>query len=414
MFDLRLPQFVVVVAIFVMMILSMVTPTISSSTSSSTSTLTFLKITTPSSRPRKKRSVTWGVQSSRWNVNTTTTLSKTTTTTAEAIFIHTIRGGETTEDETTTEVVVPTSTMSIPAGLVGVLDLRPDDVKTASSSALLSSSIFASAISDDQTDDQSTVTTKAMIVSESDIGIFPASPSSSVFQNDYGDNEGYSSIDGNDNNDNEAVAAETVGMLCNSIYLLVSYNPIAGTTVLHRNAGVQLVSLINGIRQQQQNHSDSNNKIHLKLLLFRDTRQEQQQEKEDETETSTNSEWNSQGADFLVDRIRTFYAMSHDSSSANQQSDDTNDTDATASDPFETVAIEPLWITSFSSSPEGQSEIAIAREEILSTTRIVGDATGANSGGKNNKKDGNSDTWSNIQEMYDSMGGKGKIVIHNR
>ena len=132
-----------------------------------------------------------------------------------------IRGGATsTEDDDTTaeqpQVVVSTTTKSIPPGLVGVLDLRPDDVKAVAAS---SASIFATTTISDQTDDVGT--TKAVIVSESDIGIFPAS--ADVMNNDDDEDEGDSSSIGGQKDDNEAVAAETVRFtyLYRTIQLLV-------------------------------------------------------------------------------------------------------------------------------------------------------------------------------------------------
>ena len=282
----------------------------------------------------------------------------------ETSEIH-IRGGADENSPMSTDGQAPPSTPTTTSGFVGVLDLRPD----------------ASA-SEDST------SAKALIVSERTIAALPRSMSShsvNVAMSD--EEEGI-----NEEDENEAVAAETVGASCNTICLLIAYNPVGGTTVLHRTAGVQIVSLINGIRQQLRKQKD---KVKLRLILFRDTRQEEDGEEIASSSSTSNegSSWNREGIDFLIERMRMFYAMSNDSSE-DAAGGGSNDEDS--NDPFESVEIEPLWISS--SSGEAVAGDDITLEAILSKMNSDSHAGDAKSG-----------IWSDIQELYNSMGGNGSI-----
>ena len=286
----------------------------------------------------------------------------------ETSEIH-IRGGADENSPMSTDGQAPPSTPTTTSGFVGVLDLRPD------------ASTSASAYEDP-------TSTKALIVSGRTIAALPRSMSShsvNVAMSD--EEEGINEAD-----ENEAVAAETVGASCNTICLLIAYNPVGGTTVLHRTAGVQIVSLINGIRQQLRKQKD---KVKLRLILFRDTRQEEDGEEIASSSSTSNegSSWNREGIDFLIERMRMFYAMSNDSSE-DAVGGGSNDEDS--NDPFESVEIEPLWISS--SSGEAVAGDDITLEAILSKMNSDSHAGDAKSG-----------IWSDIQELYNSMGGNGSI-----
>ena len=69
------------------------------------------------------------------------------------------------------------------------------------------------------------------------------------------------------------------------------------------------------------------------------------------------------------------------------------------SDPFESVDIEPLWLSS--SMNEGAIDDDMTLEAIMSKM-------GNNEG---NSNDSSNQLWNDIQELYNSMGGKGSI--HN-
>ena len=88
-----------------------------------------------------------------------------------------------------------------------------------------------------------------------------------------------------------------------------------------------------------------------------------------------------------------FYAMSNDSSE-DAAGGGSNDEDS--NDPFESVEIEPLWISS--SSGEAVAGDDITLEAILSKMNSDSHAGDAKSG-----------IWSDIQELYNSMGGNGSI-----
>lgn len=124
-----------------------------------------------------------------------------------------------------------------------------------------------------------------------------------------------------DDYNQEAAAAETVGKHCSTICCLLSYDATKGSTNLHRAAGIKLATLMNGISRRDEGKG----KTKILLLLYSHSNNEELKE----------NEWKLDGAKHLISRLRTFYNMGNDD--ANKEKSKRND-----DDPFAQVQIVPV------------------------------------------------------------------------
>jgi len=129
--------------------------------------------------------------------------------------------------------------------------------------------------------------------------------------------------------DLQSASAQTVGTLCDSVFLLIAYDPNGerGTTVLQRTAGVKLAAVMNGIRQRFLQEQE---KTKLTLILVDVTSVDAPKGDINHDEENT---WDRSGALVLVDRLREFFVMGLETKEGD------NDVDK---DPFQSVDIIPL------------------------------------------------------------------------
>ena len=249
---------------------------------------------------------------------------------------------------------------------VGVLDLRPEGEED---------SIFGTISSTTTTSTNTAHRRDAIVVPEvsssssssSTVGTFPVSvPSPTEEEEEEDDGLGYDLA-----MDLQSAAAETIGRLCSDLCLCIYYEPKNGKTLLHRTAGIKLAAVINGIRQRHFAHSNTTTR--LTVLLFSNN-----------GDLGDDDSWDTAGVDFLLDRLRAFYAMGKESVSA--------DDGEKEKDTFESVDIVPMW----EKTPQMKKG---AREIILTAL------SKALEGGDNR----NQDFESLVQRTYDSMGGVGQI-----
>jgi len=237
---------------------------------------------------------------------------------------------------------------------VGVIDLRPDE----------SSSVFGN---------NNNTLCDAIIVSNS-IGTFPVSNlKEEEEEEEYDKDYDYDHI-----MDLQSAAAETIGTCCDSVCLFVSYDPKEGKTVLHRTAGVKLAGVVNGMRQQQQQQQSGSSvppKTTTRLTLFLFCNGDK---------PNTDDDWDPKGAEYLVDRLKTFFTMGIDNN--NNNNNETN-----ASDTFENISIVPLWKLPDNSNEEAAYTQVFSNKKLM-TKGITTDRI-----------------KSKIQISYDKMGGTGII-----
>eukprot|EP00546_Thalassionema_frauenfeldii_P006676 CAMPEP_0178913586 /NCGR_PEP_ID=MMETSP0786-20121207/10926_1 /TAXON_ID=186022 /ORGANISM="Thalassionema frauenfeldii, Strain CCMP 1798" /LENGTH=273 /DNA_ID=CAMNT_0020586347 /DNA_START=64 /DNA_END=885 /DNA_ORIENTATION=- len=124
-----------------------------------------------------------------------------------------------------------------------------------------------------------------------------------------------------DDYNQEAAAAETVGMHCSTICCLLSYDATKGSTNLHRAAGIKLATLMNGIRRRDEGKG----KTKILLLLYSNSKNEELKD----------NEWKLDGAEHLISRLRAFHSMGNDDE--NKEKSKRND-----DDPFAQVQIVPV------------------------------------------------------------------------
>ena len=118
-----------------------------------------------------------------------------------------------------------------------------------------------------------------------------------------------------------AAAALTVGSSCNTVYLLLTYDFKEGKTVLERTlGGIKLMSMVDGVRRRWSK-SKSKNPQHTKIVILIIPSNTDKEEhkllnvcKENDLfqDLSTNTEWKSEGIQFLVDRLKTYFELGGD------------------------------------------------------------------------------------------------------
>ncbi|KAL7490349.1 hypothetical protein ACHAW6_016171 [Cyclotella cf. meneghiniana] len=124
------------------------------------------------------------------------------------------------------------------------------------------------------------------------------------------------------NMDQQAAAASlTIGSSCSTVYLLVSYDFKHGKTVLHRTlGGIKLMSLVDGVRKRWHEASSSkpaSTKLVLLLVPYISANNGKTEESCIEVhspeqtfyEISQHSEWRNDGANFLIDRLKTYFEL---------------------------------------------------------------------------------------------------------
>lgn len=113
-----------------------------------------------------------------------------------------------------------------------------------------------------------------------------------------------------------AAAALTIGSSCSSIYLIMAYDFEDGKTVLHRTlGGIKLMNLVDGVRKRF-NDSTTSKPLLTKLVVFLVSKNDKVEasveisnSNEFFSDTSQNSQWNSDGINFLVDRLKTYFEL---------------------------------------------------------------------------------------------------------
>ena len=182
----------------------------------------------------------------------------------------------------------------------------------------------------------------------------------------------------------QSAAAETIGALCDTVYLLVAYDP-NGSTVLHRTAGMKLAAVVNGMRQRQIDNNLGKTKLVLVLFL-------NGSDNEEEASPSSTPPPDLTGAEKFVDRIRVFFGMV-----VGDGAEDGDEKAVPASstiDPFESVqTIIPKPSTSGLELGLGFFQAVLEQKN---------DSTSNSSNKPNNFK-------SQVQDLYNSMGGIGNI-----
>eukprot|EP00586_Coscinodiscus_wailesii_P004010 CAMPEP_0172488840 /NCGR_PEP_ID=MMETSP1066-20121228/18554_1 /TAXON_ID=671091 /ORGANISM="Coscinodiscus wailesii, Strain CCMP2513" /LENGTH=323 /DNA_ID=CAMNT_0013256313 /DNA_START=56 /DNA_END=1027 /DNA_ORIENTATION=- len=279
------------------------------------------------------------------------------------------RGGASPTEENAVETAV---VGRAPSSAVGILDLRPN--------ATQPSNVFPEGEGDDIGTKEAAPFDVIIVSSNSLFGIFPVGSDDPDEEN--APRETF---------DQQSAAAETIGVSCNDVVLLLSYDPAGGKTVLHRHAGVKLAAVVNGIRRRQTFWKrDSGRRTKLTLLLFRSGTEDG-----DIVHDDGEHLWDDTGANFLVERLRTFFAMGGGGMEGGASSD-------SVQDPFESVDIVP--ITS-STEKEADSVVRSVISRLAAASAISeagrGETPGNGSGGG---------FRSLLQSTYESMGGVGKIT----
>ena len=178
----------------------------------------------------------------------------------------------------------------------------------------------------------------------------------------------------------QSAAAEAIGSLCGSICLLVAYDPIGGKTSLHRAAGIKLAAVVNGMRQRHGETEGEESKPRLTLLLYPVGGADSYT-----GDSYIDKHWDKSGAEYLINRLRTFFSMGGGSE------EEEGDVDK---DPFESVEIVSIV------SPLG---IDVAPK----TMQVILNKLTAGKG-----QDDETLTFNTLlQGTYESFGGANKIVF---
>lgn len=197
-------------------------------------------------------------------------------------------------------------------GATCVLDLRPESVRTSSPvSAGSVADIFGAAAAGKSVGSGGGGFRAAVLVplpasTDIDTEALPPSSSNFLLGTFPGDGEGTT-------DDSEQIeaglhrlssAAECLGSTCDSVVLLVAVSESDGATSLHRSAGLMLAGLMNGMRQRRSQGKEDVGDRGMKLTLLLSPL-----ENEEEGSNGGDEEFDKNGAERLVEKLREFHSM---------------------------------------------------------------------------------------------------------